>query len=130
MERERPEEMRGPRMDLVGGGGWICRGGAYARSHPAPGCCSLGELEGRIVPGRVEGWRGGEVEPGVGVGVGKVEALFSIIHAGVGGERDPIRTSALRPPGCSVFCWRPRSLGGGQPRRGPVHGRLLSFLEG
>lgn len=38
--------------------------------------------------------------------------------------------SALRPPGCSVFCWRPRSLGGGQPRRGPVHGRLLSFLEG
>lgn len=80
---ERPAELRMRSQDgSVERTG--CRGGIYERSHPDPSCWWVRELEAR--PFR-EGWRG--VAEGRGEGVGKVEALFSIVHAGPIKEGSP-----------------------------------------
>lgn len=63
--------------------------------------------------------------------MGGLEALFSIVHTGVEGGRDPVRISALRPSRLpSIMLEATLTRRKGQPSGGPVYGRLLNFLEG
>lgn len=112
--------MRGHRMDL-----WreeFAGGGMVKPTQPR----AAGGWGSWRVGLSSEGWKG--VAEGR---VGKVEALWSSIHARVREGREPGRVSALGPsrlpsimPEAAVIRRK------GRPSAGPVYGRLLHFLEG